>query len=66
MSIASAYSVQLSAGKSPANMPFFRRDGWPGLAERGHVPHPGAYLWILWRESLIDAGVYRQVYRHRV
>jgi len=35
MSIANISSLQLKAGKGPANVPIFRRDGWPSLAEWG-------------------------------
>ena len=33
MSIAHTYSLQLKAGKGLANVPIFRRYGWPSLAE---------------------------------
>ena len=35
LSIANSSSLQLKAGKGPANVPMFRRDGWPSLAEWG-------------------------------
>jgi len=35
MSIANISSLQLKAGKGLANVPIFRCDGWPSLAEWG-------------------------------
>ena len=32
---ANTYSLQLKVGKGLANVPIFRRDGWPSLAEWG-------------------------------
>jgi len=37
MSIANTSSLQLKDGKGLANVPIFRRRGWPGLAEWGCV-----------------------------
>jgi len=47
-------SLQLKAGKRLANVPIFRRDGWPSLAEwalchRAVYPNWDAYQWIPWR-----------------
>jgi len=33
VSIANTYSLQLKVGKGPANVPIFRRNGWPSLAK---------------------------------
>jgi len=41
--IASTYSLQSPVGKGPANVPDFRRSGWPGLAVWGRVLNWNAY-----------------------
>jgi len=63
MSIANTYSLQLKAGNGPANVPIFRRDGWPSLAEWGPctpIGYHGDTDEMLRRQPL------HIVHRHRV